>query len=199
MVRGIKIVIVASLIGKNSFHVKYMRLSYRIRGIVARIQINMVAITIVFITRTRSINKIENPVKKIMERRLIIRIFAYSAIKIRANMPLLYSTLNPDTSSDSPSAKSKGVRLVSAKFVMNHIIARGRIINMIHDRRFEEIMDMSIWRFKMRADNKISDILTSYEMVCATPRRAPSRAYLELEHHPAIKVVYTFMLETHRK
>lgn len=53
---------------------------------------------------------------------------AYSAMKIRANRPLLYSTLKPETNSDSPSAKSKGVRLVSAKFVINHTVVRG--INM---------------------------------------------------------------------
>lgn len=52
----------------------------------------------------------------------IIIILAYSAIKIIANLPLLYSVLNPDTNSDSPSAKSKGVRLVSAKIVVNQII-----------------------------------------------------------------------------
>lgn len=33
--------------------------------------------------------------------------------------------LNPDTSSDSLSAKSKGVRLASAKAEINHIIAKG--------------------------------------------------------------------------
>ena len=38
----------------------------------------------------------------------------YSDKKIIAKPPLLYSVLNPDTSSDSPSAKSKGARLVSA-------------------------------------------------------------------------------------
>lgn len=36
-------------------------------------------------------------------------------------------------------------------------------------------------------------------MVCATPRNAPSKAYFELEHQPAINVVYTFILDTHRK
>ena len=36
-------------------------------------------------------------------------------------------------------------------------------------------------------------------MVWATPRRAPRRAYFEFEHHPAINVVYTFILDTHRK
>ena len=71
--------------------------------------------------------------------------FVYSAIKIRANKPALYSTLNPDTSSDSPSAKSKGVRLVSAKFVINQkihiigIIIRGQLI------KFVEINDISIF------------------------------------------------------
>ena len=60
---------------------------------------------------------------------LINRILEYSAIKIMAKPPLLYSVLNPDTSSDSPSAKSKGVRFVSAKQELNHIIARGKVKN----------------------------------------------------------------------
>jgi hypothetical protein len=47
------------------------------------------------------------------------KILAYSAKKIRANPPLLYSTLNPETNSDSPSAKSKGVRFVSANEELN--------------------------------------------------------------------------------
>lgn len=46
---------------------------------------------------------------------LIRRILEYSAKKIIANDFLLYSMLNPETNSDSPSEKSKGVRLVSAK------------------------------------------------------------------------------------
>ena len=41
-------------------------------------------------------------------------IFPYSDRKIIANPPLLYSVLNPETNSDSPSAKSKGARFVSA-------------------------------------------------------------------------------------
>lgn len=52
-------------------------------------------------------------------------IFAYSARKNRANGPAAYSTLNPDTSSDSPSVRSKGARLVSANVEINHIMARG--------------------------------------------------------------------------
>jgi hypothetical protein len=45
---------------------------------------------------------------------LIKIILAYSAIKIKAKPTLPYSILNPETNSDSPSAKSKGVRFVSA-------------------------------------------------------------------------------------
>jgi len=41
----------------------------------------------------------------------------------------------------------------------------------------------------INADSRISDIDTSYEIVCATPRSAPNRAYFEFEHHPAINVV----------
>jgi hypothetical protein len=47
--------------------------------------------------------------------------------KIKAKPPLLYSTLNPDTNSDSPSAKSKGARFVSAKEVQNHTKAKGNL------------------------------------------------------------------------
>lgn len=50
-----------------------------------------------------------------------------------------------------------------------------------------------------RAPIKIRDIDTSYEMVCATPRNAPNRAYFEFEHHPARNVQYTFILDTHKK
>jgi len=44
----------------------------------------------------------------------------------------------------------------------------------------------------------IRAILTSYEMVWAMPRIAPSRAYFEFENQPAASVVYTFILEMHR-
>ena len=57
------------------------------------------------------------------------KILAYSARKISANPPLLYSVLNPETNSDSPSAKSKGVRFVSAKQEANQIKDKGRVRN----------------------------------------------------------------------
>lgn len=50
----------------------------------------------------------------------INKIFAYSAKKSKANKPPPYSILNPETNSDSPSAKSKGARLVSATVLVNH-------------------------------------------------------------------------------
>ncbi len=59
--------------------------------------------------------------------RLMIMILQYSAMKIKANLVLLYSTLNPETSSDSPSAKSNGVRLVSASVDTNQINSSGGI------------------------------------------------------------------------
>lgn len=68
--------------------------------------------------------------KKITQNNILInKILAYSAKKIKAKPPLLYSTLKPDTNSDSPSAKSKGVRLVSAKQDANQLKARGNVIN----------------------------------------------------------------------
>lgn len=119
---------------------------------------------------------------------LINKIFVYSAIKIRANSPLLYSVLNPDTSSDSPSAKSNGVRFVSASVVVNHINIRGRAINSTHDFCVDEMIDQSILCSISKHEIRIRAILTSYEIVCATPRNLPNNAYLELEHHPAVNV-----------
>lgn len=125
--------IAAKLNGRNLFHVKYIKLSYRIRGNVARIQTNSVARSMVLIISCRSVNKLMDPINMVADKRLINRIFIYSAIKINVNRPALYSTLNPDTNSDSPSAKSNGVRFVSARLVINHIIKRGIIISIIQE------------------------------------------------------------------
>lgn len=67
----------------------------------------------------------EAPRKRLAERVFMNRMLAYSARKNRANGPPAYSTLNPETSSDSPSVRSKGARFVSAKVEMYHIAARG--------------------------------------------------------------------------
>jgi len=49
------------------------------------------------------------------------KIEPYSEIKIKENKPPEYSVLNPETNSDSPSEKSKGERLDSAKQIKNQI------------------------------------------------------------------------------
>jgi hypothetical protein len=73
-----------------------------------------------------------SPRKLIQSNKRIKRILAYSTKKIKANPPPPYSTLNPETSSDSPSAKSKGVRLVSTKQEINQINDNGREIKINH-------------------------------------------------------------------
>jgi len=52
-------------------------------------------------------------------------ILVYSAMKIRANFNPPYSTLKPETNSDSPSAKSKGARLVSTTQETKKIKSKG--------------------------------------------------------------------------
>jgi hypothetical protein len=49
----------------------------------------------------------------------------YSAKKNRAKVMAEYSTLNPETNSDSPSDKSKGALFVSAKEEIKNIINAG--------------------------------------------------------------------------
>lgn len=63
--------------------------------------------------------------------RMVVNVFisimlAYSARKNKANGPAAYSTLKPETNSDSPSVRSNGARFVSASVEMYHIIARGQ-------------------------------------------------------------------------
>jgi len=63
-------------------------------------------------------------------------ILAYSAMKINANPNLPYSILNPETSSDSPSAKSNGVRFVSATHEINQIPIIGKNIKIFGHSEF---------------------------------------------------------------
>lgn len=48
-------------------------------------------------------------------------------MKNSANGPAAYSTLKPETNSDSPSVRSNGARLVSARVEIYHIIAMGQV------------------------------------------------------------------------
>lgn len=122
---------VTNEIGKKDFQVKAMSRSYRIRGKLARIHKKVNARAIVLTPKIPApIKGIDIvPVKKTDVSSLIIKIFMYSDIKINAKGPPPYSILKPDTNSDSPSLKSKGVRFVSANAVINHMKKEGAMIN----------------------------------------------------------------------
>lgn len=68
----------------------------------------------------------EAPRNRRADRVFMRRMLAYSAKKNRAKGPPAYSTLNPETSSDSPSVRSNGARFVSARVEMYHIAAIGQ-------------------------------------------------------------------------
>lgn len=129
-------------------------------------------------------------INRIVDRVFIIKMLAYSARKNKANGPPAYSTLKPETSSDSPSVRSNGERLVSASVETNHMSARGQRGKISH---------VCCWaKLKLISENPparmighriIRAMVTSYEIVWATARSAPIRAYLEFEAHPEPKIV----------
>ena len=85
---------------------RLIRRSYRIRGRVPRIQMNPKATPTLLIAKKSPLSAgiLKEGKKTAIVNILIARILVYSAIKISAKGPLLYSVLNPDTNSDSPSA-----------------------------------------------------------------------------------------------
>lgn len=106
---------------RNVFQVSAIRVSYRIRGYDPRTHKKAYAIVIV-LQISEIPRDLLNPLKKRQDVSILMnRILPYSAMNRRANSPPPYSMLKPDTSSDSPSAKSKGARLVSARAVTIHI------------------------------------------------------------------------------
>lgn len=123
--------------------------------------------------------------------------FAYSAMKNRVNGPAAYSTLKPETSYASPSVRSNGAQFVSASIEINHIIAKGHAGKISHTCscvmiRVERVKDPLI----RRTDNRIIASVTSDEIVCAVPRKAPISAYFELEAQPDQRMEYTAKLDT---
>lgn len=52
--------------------------------------------------------------------------------------------------------------------------------------------------FIRSTDSRMIAIVTSYEIVCATARRAPNIEYLELEAHPDHRMEYTERLDVAR-
>lgn len=106
------------------------------------------------------------PINKVVVRAFIIIILVYSAIKNKAKGPAAYSTLNPETSSDSPSVKSKGARFVSAKVEMNHIMANGHVGKINHMNCWVVIRVVSVNEpFIRRTDRRMMARVTSYEIV----------------------------------
>lgn len=135
-----------------------------------------------------------------VDRVFINRILEYSAKKNKANGPPAYSTLNPETSSDSPSVRSNGARFVSAKVEINHIIAIGHagIKNQVDSCAVLKLINIKLPVIKIR-HRRMSPSVTSYEMVCATARRAPISAYFEFEAQPDPKIEYTAKLDRANK
>ena len=87
---------------------------------------------LVFIPKKKGSNGIikfnhesQPPQNMITVKELIKIIEPYSAKKNKAKPILAYSTLNPETSSDSASGKSKGALLVSAKILIKNNKKRG--------------------------------------------------------------------------
>lgn len=136
------------------------------------------------------------PINKIAVRVFIIMMLAYSAMKNRANGPPAYSTLKPDTSSDSPSVRSNGARFVSANVEMNHIMASGHEGKISHTYSWVVIrVDSENDPLSRRIDRRMIASVTSYEIVCATARRAPISAYFEFEAQPDHRIEYTARLD----
>lgn len=127
------------------------------------------------------------------------KILPYSAMNSNANFPPPYSILNPDTNSDSPSARSNGARFVSAKHLINHIISNGNMITK------NQRVCVNFMSFKLNDKASINTlirikaILISYEIVCAIARIAPIKEYFEFEAHPDSRIANTFNLETAKK
>ena len=114
-----------------------MSWSYRIRGRVARTATNRVAKeNLIRTSKNWPITELLSAeVNSAAVNALITIMFIYSAMKMNAKFPPPYSTLNPETSSDSPSAKSNGVRFVSARIETNQHANSGGTRNRDHEAR----------------------------------------------------------------
>lgn len=194
----------AKVRGRKFFHNKCISWSYRNRGYDARIQRNTEVRISVFniklsVKNSGVVGLRKAPRNSVVVKAFIIIMLVYSAMKNKAKGPAAYSTLKPETSSDSPSVRSKGARFVSARVEINHIIARGHVGNNSQMGccvviRAESVKDP----FMRRTDSRMIARVTSYEIVCATARNAPMRAYLELDAHPDHKMAYTARLDVAR-
>lgn len=120
----------ASVRGRKFFHSRCISWSYRNRGYEARTHKKPEDSRRTFVARITGNSSVGGPRALGFRNMMVVSVFisimfAYSARKNRAKGPAAYSTLNPETSSDSPSVRSKGARFVSARVDTYHIIARG--------------------------------------------------------------------------
>src|SRR5579862_1233157 len=98
-----------------------------------------------------------------------------------------YSTKYPATSSDSPSTRSKGERLVSARPDTKKMIAIGK--SGITNQMCRCASTMSCRLSEPAQSSTVTStkpMETSYDTICAAERSAPRKAYLEFEAQPAI-------------
>jgi len=103
-----------------------------------------------------------------------------------ANLTDPYSTLNPETNSDSPSAKSKGVRFNSATQVTAHNKNRGTLRNISLPRPRGKNKSLILLLLQSRnKETHIKASLISYAIVCAIARSPPSLAYFLPDPQPA--------------
>ena len=114
-----------SLQGSSISQHNFISKSYRYRGNVPRIHTNRYPNIVVL----KAINKLQTAcfdtialINNRDVRSLIKSILLYSAKARSAKPDPPNSTINPATSSDSPSTKSKGVRFVSARQEVTHNI-----------------------------------------------------------------------------
>jgi len=104
--------------------------------------------------------------------------------------------LNPETNSLSPSAKSKGARLVSEIMVTSHINNRGRFSSP-KGKLPEDLTRYPFPNNIIVRRKKIKEI--SYEIVWALARKDPKKAYLLLDLQPAKKIGKTLNPEITKK
>lgn len=107
---------------------------------------------------------------------------AYFARKNRANGPAAYSTLKPQTSSDSLFVRSNGAWLVSARIERNHIMVSGQDGKISHKYSWvviiiERVNDPLI----NTTDDRMIASVTSHEIVCTVAHRVPITAHFEFE------------------
>jgi len=118
-------------------------------------------------------------------------------MKIIANFTDPYSILNPDTSSDSPSAKSKGVRFNSA----THVITQGSKIKnkgptIKSNPPLTQPLDNAGPSQNTIKLIRTNASLISYAIVWAAARRPPNKAYFLFDPHPDPNKGYTFRLKS---